>query len=63
MNSTTSKRMNFLIQRNDDRINAVIPKAMREMVKEQAKEQGMSESNYIKLALQNQLERDVNQES
>jgi len=60
MNTTTANSMNFLIQRNDDKINAAIPKAMRDLIKSQAKKQNMSESSYIKLALKNQLEIDSN---
>ncbi len=59
MSSTTANSMNFLIQRNDDKINAAIPKAMRDIIKELAKKQNMSESSYIKLALRNQLEKDL----
>jgi hypothetical protein len=59
MSNATTNSMNFLIQRNDDRINAAIPAEMRRLVKETAQRMNMSESAYIKLALQNQLERDL----
>jgi hypothetical protein len=52
--------MNFLLQRNDDRINAAIPAEMRKLVQEIAQKLNMNESAYIKLALQNQLNKDLN---
>jgi hypothetical protein len=61
MNTTTTNSMNFLIQRNDDRINAAIPTEMRRLIKEISKKLNMSESSYMKLALQNQLNADINQ--
>lgn len=56
---TTADNMNFLVQKNDDRINAAIPKAMRKLVKEVCKKKNMTESMYMKLALNNQLLRDM----
>jgi len=60
MNTETSKSMNLLMQRNDDKINSVIPKAMRDLIKKTSESLNMSESAYIKLALHNQLEKDLN---
>ena len=60
MNTTTANSMNFLIQRNDDRINAAVPGVMRKLIQETAQKLNMSESAYIKLALQNQLIKDLN---
>jgi len=60
MNTETTNSMNFLMQRNDDKINAAIPRAMRDLIKEMSEQQNMSESAYIKLALHNQLEKDFN---
>lgn len=51
--------MNFLLQKNDDRINAAVPAEMRRLVQEIATRMNMNESAYIKLAIQNQLERDL----
>lgn len=59
MNSTTSNSMNFLLQKNDDRINAAVPALMRKLVQETAHKLNMNESAYIKRALQNQLESDL----
>ena len=59
MNTATTNSMNFLMQRNDDRINAAIPAAMRRLIKEVSLKMNMSESSYIKLALQNQLNKDL----
>lgn len=55
----TADNMNFLVQRNDDRINAAIPKAMRKLVREICARKNMTESMYMKLALNNQLLRDI----
>lgn len=51
--------MNFLLMTNDDRINAAVPKQMRNLMTEIRKKKGMNESVYIKVALQNQIERDL----
>ncbi len=59
MNTTTADNMNFLGQRNDSRINAAIPSAMRKLVKEVSDKKNMTESSYMKLALQNQLIKDM----
>lgn len=61
MSNTTSNSMNYLLMKNDDRINAVIPKPMRKMIQEIRAGKGMSESIYIKVALQNQIERDLSE--
>jgi hypothetical protein len=47
------------MQRNDDKINAALPKQMRDLIKELAAKLNMSESSYIKLALQNQIMKDL----
>lgn len=60
MNTTTTNSMNFLGQLNDGKINAAVPQAMRDCIQRQAKKRNMTESGYIKLALQNQLDRDLN---
>lgn len=59
MSTATANRLNFLVLKNDDRINAAIPKAMREKIKEVSKKLRVNESVYIKVALQNQLEKDL----
>lgn len=61
MSNTTSNSMNYLLMKNDDRINAVIPKPMRKMIQKIRAGKGMSESIYIKVALQNQIERDLSE--
>lgn len=60
MNATTANRMNFLLQKNDDRINAAVPKEMRVLIKKVSARLKMSESTYIKMALAERLERDSN---
>jgi hypothetical protein len=54
--------MNFLLQKNDDRINSAIPKAMRDLIKKLSIKKNMSESTYIKLAINNQIIRDLEEE-
>jgi hypothetical protein len=51
--------MNFLMQKNDDRINAAVPAEMRRLLREIATRMNMNESAYIKIALQNQLNNDM----
>jgi hypothetical protein len=63
MNSTTTNSMNFLLQRNDDRINSAIPKSMRNELRRMAAKKNMSESSYIKWAINNQLNRDLTENS
>lgn len=59
MSTATINSMNFLIQKNDDRINAAIPTEMRRLIKKMCDQKKVNESVYIKMALQNQLERDL----
>jgi hypothetical protein len=63
MNSTTTNSMNFLLQRNDDRINSAIPKSMRNELRRMAAKKNMSESSYIKWSINNQLNRDLTENS
>ena len=58
MKTTTANRMNFLLQKNDDRINASVPKEMRMLIKTTSAKMKMSESSYIKMALAERLEKD-----
>ncbi len=59
MNTTTVNSMNFLLQRNNDRMNAAVPKAMRDLIKKISAQKNMSESSYIKMAVNNQLLKDL----
>lgn len=59
MTETTSNSMNFIAQRNEKRINAKIPKRMKELIQEVSTKLNMSESGYIKLAIQERLEKDI----
>ncbi len=58
MKTTTTNRMNFFLQKNDDRINAAVPKEMRMQLKKVSAKMKMSESSYIKMALAERLEKD-----
>jgi hypothetical protein len=53
--------MNFLAIKNDDKINAAIPKELRKQIQIMAAKKNMNESVYIKVALINQVQKDLNE--
>lgn len=57
----TVKRMNLLIQRNEARISIKVPGEMKKEVSENAQNMNMSDSQYIKLAISERLEKDSQQ--
>ena len=59
MTSATSKSMNLLLEKNEDRINAKVPKKMKKMIREISIKLNMSDSQYIKLAISERLEKDI----
>ncbi len=61
MKTTTTNSMILLAQRNSEKINAFVPKELRDRVKEMAAKKNMNESMYIKIALINQLEKDLSE--
>ena len=58
----TTNSMIFLAQINDDRINATVPKELRNLARKIAAKNKMSESNYIKIAMINQVEKDLREQ-
>lgn len=56
---TTANSMNFLVQKNDAYFSLKMPRAMRELISQQANKQNMSDSNYVKSAILDRLERDL----
>lgn len=58
MTTTTSKRMDLLIQRNEARISIKVPAQMKREVGENARQMNMSDSQYIKLAISERLDKD-----
>ena len=58
MTAATVKRMNLLIQRNEARISLKVPGEMKEEVRDNAQKMNMSDSQYIKLAISERLEKD-----
>jgi len=58
MTTTTPKRMNLLIQRNEARISIKVPGEMKKEVSLNADRMNMSDSQYIKLAISERLEKD-----
>ncbi|MDP3641782.1 MAG: DUF6290 family protein [Bacteroidota bacterium] len=57
----TSKILKLLLQKNDSAISVVIPSEMKQLIAEYAKVENMSESQYVKLAIIERLDRDVKQ--
>ena len=58
MTDTTAKRMNLLIQKNEARISVKVPNQMKMEVSKNADKMKMSDSQYIKLAISERLEKD-----
>lgn len=61
MTKTTSKRMNLLLEKSESRISAKIPRRMKQLIFGMSKKYNMSESQYIKLAINDRLEKDINE--
>ncbi|WP_319228467.1 hypothetical protein [Draconibacterium orientale] len=59
MTATTANSMNFLFQKNDARVNGKVPTAMKDMVVKETARLNISESMYIRMAIQEKLERDL----
>jgi hypothetical protein len=55
----TSKILKLLLQKNDSAISVVIPSEMKQLIAEYAKIENMSESQYVKLAIIERLDKDV----
>ncbi len=53
----TSKILKLLLQKNDSAISVVIPLEMKQLIAKCAKEENMSESQYIKLAIIEKLDK------
>jgi predicted DNA-binding protein len=59
MTDTTVNRMNLLIQRNSKHINAKVPEDMKTLILKFSKKYNMTESQYIKLAISERLDKDM----
>ena len=57
----TSKILKLLLQKNDSAISVVIPSEMKQLIAEYAKVENMSESQYVKLAIIERLDKDIKQ--
>lgn len=57
----TSKILKLLLQKNDSAISVVIPAEMKQLIAEYAKIENMSESQYVKLAIVERLDKDIKQ--
>lgn len=55
---TTVNRMKLLSQRNDGRMALVLPVELKQILSAKAKEENMNESQWVKLAIIEKLERD-----
>jgi predicted DNA-binding protein len=53
----TSKILKLLLQKNDSAISVVIPLEMKQLIAKCAKDENMSESQYIKLAIIEKLDK------
>jgi hypothetical protein len=52
--------MNLLLEKSESRISAKIPRRMKQLIASISEGYNMSESQYIKLAINERLEKDVN---
>jgi len=55
----TVNRMKLLAQKNDSNVNASVPIELKKMVVEQSESDNMNVSQFIKMALIEKLERDI----
>lgn len=55
----TSKILKLLLQKNDSAISVVIPLEMKQLIAKCAKDENMTESQYIKLAIIEKLDKDI----
>ncbi len=58
----TSKILKLLLQKNDSAISVVIPLEMKQYIAKCAKDENMSESQYVKLAIIERLDKDLKQQ-
>jgi len=63
MTTATAERMNLNLQKNDTMLSAKVPDEMKKLVKKIAKRLNMTDSAYIKMAINNQLNLDINTNS
>lgn len=59
MNATTGKKLNLHLEKSDIMLSAKVPTRMKILVKEMAIKLNMSESAYVKLAINDRLEMDM----
>lgn len=55
----TSKILKLLLQKNDSALSVVIPLEMKKLIAKCAKEDNMTESQYVKLAIIEKLDKDM----
>jgi len=55
----TSKILKLLLQKNDSALSLVIPLEMKQLIAKCAKVEKMSESQYVKLAILEKLDKDL----
>jgi len=55
---TLYKNMKLLMQKNESAISVMVPKEMKKLISENAKKNGMIDSQYIKLAIVERFEKD-----
>lgn len=55
---TTVKSTNILIQKNSARLSVKVPSEMKALISKYAREANMTDSQYVKLAIHERLEKD-----
>lgn len=59
MNTATYKRLNLHLEKSEMMLSAKVPARMKALIRETAGRLNMSESGYVKLAINNQLNSDL----
>ena len=61
MSNTTVNSMNLHLEKSDTMISAKVPGRMKTLIKSTAERLNMSHSQYIKLAIKERLDKDINE--
>ena len=56
---TTGRNFRLLMQKNESAISIVVPKEMKKLIAENAKKHSMVDSQYIRLAIVERLEKEM----
>ena len=50
--------LNLLVQKNDAHLSLKLPRKMRDLIRQQAQKYNMTDSNYVKMILEERLEKE-----